>query len=200
MKKETMEDLSYIIEPLRQFAVPIETLVPDPKNARKHNQRNIESIKESLLKFGQRLPLIVQKETMVVEAGNGRLQAAVELGWTHLAALVVEDAHAAAVAFSIADNRTAELAEWDHGTLMELMRELPVLEVPGFEKDELEMLIANSNVDPFFGANDSADANEQPEEVKVVYKVSDGGDLVRFKQAVSKLIEEQFAGTIRCIS
>lgn len=110
-------DLSYIIEPLQQFAVAIDTLKLDPKNTRKHDKRNLDAIQASLEKYKQRLLIVVRKEGLVVHAGNGRVMAARKMGWTHIAALVVDDSEADAVAFAIADNRTAELAEWNYDVL-----------------------------------------------------------------------------------
>src|SRR3972149_2350272 len=97
---------------LKSLAVPIASLNLDPANVRLHNKRNIESIKSSLVKFGQQKPIVVQKQGMIVRAGNGTLAAARELGWAEIAANVVEMDDLTATAFSIADNRTAELAEW----------------------------------------------------------------------------------------
>jgi len=53
----------------------------DDKNARKHDKKNLKSIKDSLDKFGQVEPLVVQKSTMKVIGGNGRLEAMKDLGW-----------------------------------------------------------------------------------------------------------------------
>ena len=119
------EAYAYIAEGLRHLAVPIETLVPDAANARRHGSRNMEAIKASLARWGQRQPIVVQRKGMVVRAGNGRLEAAKAIGWTHIAAVVVDDESADAVAFAIADNRTAELAEWDTETLATLLDTLP---------------------------------------------------------------------------
>lgn len=77
----------------------------------------------SLRVYGQRKPLVVNKRTDFAEAGNGTLQAALRLGWTHIAVVYVDDDPAAAAGFSLSDNRTAELAEWDKGALDELLRE-----------------------------------------------------------------------------
>lgn len=131
-----MSNLDYIIEPLRAFALPITQLVPDPRNARKHDRRNIDAIKQSLQKFGQRMPIVVQRSGMVVRAGNGRLAAAKELGWSHVAALVVEDADADAAAFAIADNRTAELAEWDWQNLVDTLAQLHI-ELPDYSAEDM---------------------------------------------------------------
>lgn len=118
-------DAPYIAEGLRHLAVPIDTLNPDPKNARSHNDENRAAIAGSLRRFGQRLPLVVQREGMIVRAGNGRLDVMREMGWTHVAALVVDEADADAAAFALADNRSAELAEWNDETLAALLRTLP---------------------------------------------------------------------------
>ncbi len=136
-------DLSFIAEPLRHLAVAVADLTPDPANARTHNDRNLDAIKASLSRFGQRFPIVVQKQGMVVRAGNGRVLAAKALGWTHLAAIVVDESDVEAVAFAIADNRTAELAEWDDEALTRLLQSLPpdMLDVTGFTSGELDDLI-----------------------------------------------------------
>ena len=112
---------SRIADPLQALAVPIESLTPDPANARKHGTKNLDAIKASLAKFGQRKPIVVQRAGMVVRAGNGTLQAAKALGWTEIAAVVLDDDNATASQFAIADNRSAELAEWDDETLALLL-------------------------------------------------------------------------------
>lgn len=136
-------DLSHIAEPLRHLAVPIGTLVPDASNARRHDEKNIAAIKASLSRWGQRLPLVVQKQGMIVRAGNGRLQAAKDLGWTHVAALVVEESEVEAVAFAIADYRTGELASWEDEALAKLLGSLPgdLAEVAGFSDEDLADLM-----------------------------------------------------------
>lgn len=109
--------------------VSIESLVLDPANARKHGERSIAAIRSSLRRFGQRKPVVVQKEGMVVRAGNGLVEAAKEEGWTEVAAVVVDESSMDATAFAITDNRSAETSEWDEVTLRELLRELANLEV-----------------------------------------------------------------------
>lgn len=110
-----------IADPIKKLAVPIDGLHPDPSNARKHGEKNLEAIKASLSAFGQRKPIVVQREGMIVRAGNGTLAAAKALGWTEIAAVVIDDDNATAVQFAIADNRTGELAEWDDEVLASLL-------------------------------------------------------------------------------
>jgi len=134
---------SYIAEGLRHLAIPVAELRPDPSNARKHNARNLEAIRLSLERFGQRAPVVVQRNGMVVRAGNGRLAAARELGWSHLAAVVVDEPSADAVAFALADNRTAELAEWDTETLATILDTMPAedMKASGFTEGDLAELL-----------------------------------------------------------
>jgi site-specific DNA-methyltransferase (adenine-specific) len=97
--------------------VAIESLTLDPNNARKHSKRNLDAIKESLSKFGQRKPIVVHNG--VVIAGNGTLEAAKTLGWKEIGVSVCPDDWDAdtAKAYALADNRSSELAEWDDAIL-----------------------------------------------------------------------------------
>lgn len=113
-----------IAEPLLPLAVPIDSVHEDPANARIHPERNLEAIEASLVRFGQRIPIVVQRDGMVVRAGNARLRVARELGWKRIAAVVVEEPSIEAVAFAIADNRTAELAGWDDEALARILEEI----------------------------------------------------------------------------
>jgi hypothetical protein len=67
---------------------------------------------------------VVNRRTGTIEAGNGTLQAALALGWSHLAVVYVDDDPTTAAGFTIADNRTAELAEWDREALDKLLSDL----------------------------------------------------------------------------
>jgi hypothetical protein len=103
--------------------LPVSELKFDPKNSRKHPTRNIDSIKESLRRFGQQKPIVIDATNTVV-AGNGFLQAARELGWSQILCIKTDLEGAEAMAFAIADNRTAELAEWDMEALAASLKEI----------------------------------------------------------------------------
>lgn len=117
-------DLSHIAEGLRPLAVALDSLQLDPKNARKHSPENIASIEASLRKFGQMRAAVVNRSTGVILVGNGMTIAARNLGWTHLAVLYGDFDPATATGYAIADNRTAELAEWDDARLAEAIAEI----------------------------------------------------------------------------
>ena len=119
-------DLDHIAEDLRPLAVAIGELKVDPENARTHDEANIEAIAASLKEFGQLKPVVANRRNGQLLAGNGTLEAARRLGWTHLAVVWGEYDAKAQRGFSIADNRTAELAGWNDELLLEqidLLRE-----------------------------------------------------------------------------
>ncbi len=132
-----------IIDQLLPFVVPIVALNPDPANARRHPEKNIEALRSSLAVFGQRKPIVVQRTGMIVRAGNGTLAAAKALGWTEIAAVVVDDDNATAVQFAIADNRTGDLAEWDDGVLATLLDGMDdaARGVLGFDGKDVDLLL-----------------------------------------------------------
>jgi len=125
---------------LRPLTVPIAGIRPDPENARLHPERNLDAIKASLRKFGQQKPIVVSAEGIAI-AGNGVLQAAMELGWTEIAAVRSALKAKELRAYAIADNRTGELSEWDEDRLAEQLRDLAAAAIDmdsiGFNIDEI---------------------------------------------------------------
>jgi DNA modification methylase len=116
----------------------------DPSNVRKHSRRNLDAIKASLRKFGQQKPIVVDAKGIVL-AGNGTLTAAQELGWTEIQIVRTELAGVEATAFAIADNRTAELAEWEEDKLSQVLQSLKVedadlLAATGYDAAEVDKM------------------------------------------------------------
>ena len=129
----------------------IAELKADPRNARKHGEKNLKAIAESLRRFGQQKPIVVLADGTVI-AGNGTLEAAKRLGWTHIAVARSSLSGADATAYGIADNRTADLAEWDSKALGELLDQLkgadPSLVLSsGFELGEIDTLLKRQQDD-----------------------------------------------------
>lgn len=112
----------------------IDTLTHDPRNSRLHDDRNLESIRNSLERFGQQKPIVVDKDGVVV-AGNGTLTAAAELGWTEISCVRTGLGNQEAVAYAIADNRTSDLADWDLEQLQTSLDSLDpdLLDYTGFD-------------------------------------------------------------------
>lgn len=114
-------------------SIKITDLSFDPYNARKHPDDNISALAASLKEFGQRKPIVIDSAGVVV-AGNGTLQAAITLGWKSIDTVEVPanwDKNKIA-AFALADNRTAELAQWDARTLLDTLEQLDEFDMASF--------------------------------------------------------------------
>ena len=131
--------------PLKIEQVPVEKLTFDPSNARKHSDANLAAIAESLKQFGQRKPIVVNAENVIV-AGNGTVEAARLLGLTDVDVVrVPKDWSADQVkAFALADNRTAELAEWNPEVLSAQLLEL---DEAGFDVEALGFDVVSEEID-----------------------------------------------------
>jgi ParB-like chromosome segregation protein Spo0J len=145
---------------MRVQAIPLNGLVYDPKNPRLHNDRNLGAIQASLTRHGQVEPLLVQRTTQMVIAGNGRLQAMNSMGWEHAQCVLLDVDDKQARELSIALNRSGELASWDEAVLAEHLTALASLtdndndlEALGFTGDEMQGLL-----DSFDEAIDELDA------------------------------------------
>lgn len=125
--------------------VSIADLIPDPENARKHPERNLDAIKDSLSRFGQQKPIVALRDGTVI-AGNGTLEAAKRLGWSELMVVYTDLPENEARAFAIADNRSGELAAWDDDTLRKQLAELKDVDASlanaaGYSDDELRSML-----------------------------------------------------------
>ena len=124
--------------------VKIETLTLDPANVRRHPAKNLDSIKASLTRFGQQRPVLVNANGIII-AGNGTVMAAKALGWDHINIVRTELEGSEATAYAIADNRTAELAEWDEEALAQQLAALQIedeelAKAAGFTDAEIQAL------------------------------------------------------------
>ena len=125
---------------MRTRSVPLNQLRADTANARRHDKRNVDVLKASLERWSQVEPLVVQKGTMRVIGGNGRLEAMKALGWEKAACYVVDVDDVQAAALAITLNRSAELAEWDDDALKATLESLDAegwdLKPLGWDDDE----------------------------------------------------------------
>jgi ParB-like chromosome segregation protein Spo0J len=134
-----------IAESLLPLCVDIGSVKTDAKNNRQHPERNLEALKKSLEAYGQRKPIVVNAKTKIIEAGNGLYLAAFKLGWSKIAAVMVEDDPNTAKGYAIMDNQSGALSEWDLPNLSSLLNELEVekynLELTGFTLDEINNIV-----------------------------------------------------------
>ena len=94
-------------------ATPIAQLKAYESNPKLHPPAQIDAIKTSLEEFGWTNPVLIDKDNTVI-AGHGRIEAATQLGHTHVPAVKLEHlTPKQARAYRIADNKLAEMARWD---------------------------------------------------------------------------------------
>lgn len=137
-------------EIIRIERVSIESVRLDPDNARRHPERNIKAISESLLRFGQQKPVVALEDGTVI-AGNGTYAAAKALGWTEILVAFTSLTDQEARAFAIADNRTGELAAWDDEALRSQLEQISLfdtslLEAAGYAEDELRAMLERAPI------------------------------------------------------
>lgn len=132
---------AHITKDLLPLATKVSELKPASKNAR---IGDIEAIRKSYERFGQRKPIVAHRETREVIAGNHQLAAAKELGWEEIAVVWVDDDENTATAYSVADNRIGQLGEWNVEALVDALGDIdPIdLSATGFTEAEYEDFVA----------------------------------------------------------
>lgn len=127
--------------------VQVQQLKPDANNPRKHSDRQIKALTNSINAFGFNIPIAVNANHQVI-AGHARLEAAKRMGMSEVPVLRLEHlTDEQARAFLIADNRLSEMSEWNGELLAVHLKELSVLnldfdlEATGFTMGEIDLHI-----------------------------------------------------------
>lgn len=107
---------------------------------------DVEAIARSLRRFGQRKPIVANRRDRQVLAGNHTLLAARSLGWSTIAVCWTDDDESTAAAYALADNRSAELGDYDNELLVAAMRDVlaaerELFEATGWTEDDLLELL-----------------------------------------------------------
>jgi hypothetical protein len=178
---ETDSRFHSIARSLRPLAVAIRDLKPAPDNARRHSlDRDLPVLMESLQRFGQRKPIVAKRAYRgadnAVLAGNGTLEAARRLGWSHLAVAWFEGTDDEAREFAIVDNRSAELSRWDAGQLAALQADGVDLLALWHDDADLGALLGPNAPIPFFAA---AEATHRLDQLTPVVCPHCGGEIRR---------------------
>lgn len=132
-------------------------LTPDPRNPRRHTERNIAMIARSLQQFGAGRGIVVDENFQVL-AGNGVVDAAAEVGIERVNVVevdgdelvVIQVGHLSEedkVKYAIADNRTSETSGWDADELRAMVDDGLSLDM-FWTTEEREALLATSPYRP----------------------------------------------------
>lgn len=94
----------------------IDSLIPYVNNPRKNDQA-VDAVASSIINFGFKNPIVVDANNEIIN-GHTRLKAAKKLGLKEVPVIVADDLTEDQVrAFRLADNKVAELADWDEDML-----------------------------------------------------------------------------------
>jgi hypothetical protein len=130
--------------------VSVDLIEPHPENPR---IGDIEAIKRSLELNKQFQPVLVQRDTGFIIAGNHTYMAAVELGWEEIDVVYLDVDDIKAKAIMLAANKTADLGSYDEKLLAQLVSDISVeeevlLSGTGFSSEEIDDLLALSVSEP----------------------------------------------------
>lgn len=117
----------------------VDEIIPYEKNPRK-NDGAVKYVKKSIKQFGFKVPIVIDSEGVIV-AGHTRYKASLELGLKSVPCIVADDLTSKQIkAYRLADNKTAEFAEWDFNILEAELFDLKLsfnMDDFGFEIDSI---------------------------------------------------------------
>lgn len=113
------------MEELKIVYLPPDCLTPYKKNARRHAEEDLATIRASIQRFGFRDPIAVWGPQNIIVEGHGRQIVAKQLGLDSVPVIRLDDmTDEQRRAYALAHNKTAELSGWDFLTLEEELAEL----------------------------------------------------------------------------
>ncbi len=160
--------------------VSLGKLKPYDKNARKHQEADLSTIKASITEFGMSDPIGVWGKDNVIVEGHGRYLACKELGIEHVPVIHLDHlTDEQRRAYALAHNKTAEMSEWDIDLLGEELDGIFDIDMSDFgfdlseDEEEIEVI-----------------EDEVPEEVEPVAKQGDIWQLGRHRLMCGNSLEQ----------
>ena len=142
---------------------------------------NVEVIAESLEAHGQYRPIVANRQTSHIVAGNHTVKAARGLGWKHVNVTWVDVDSKTELAMLLADNRLADLATYDEPLLIDLLTSMPDLSGTGWSQDAVDELLRSQDVE-FDGDGAKPDGPFEPDDEAPTLKLGKHrADIDRFE-------------------
>lgn len=134
------------VECAHDALVPLEQIIPNPRNPNRHSSAQVELLAKIIQHQGWRAPITVSARSGFVVRGHARLAAAQLLGVEAAPVDYQDYQHEAAEwADMIADNRIAELATRDMPALKDLLGDIDTgafdMDLTGYDQESLERLM-----------------------------------------------------------
>jgi DNA modification methylase len=128
--------------------VPIEKLHPDPANANRMSDEELDALENSMRRFGIVQPIVAQRDGTVV-GGHQRLTVARRLGYEEVPVVWVDLSVEQSRLLGLALNKIS--GTWDEALLGRLLAELQMvpdldLSISGFSEDEVAALLRSLEV------------------------------------------------------
>lgn len=137
----------------------VEELIPYENNPR-NNDAAVPMVAESIKEFGFKVPIIIDKDNVII-AGHTRLKAAKMLGLKEVPCIMADDlTDEQAKAFRLADNKVAELSEWNFEKLG--------IELEGLDNIYIDTFDLSFDAEEFSEVDiDEADRNPYTTKIKI---------------------------------
>lgn len=133
----------------------ITELKPYEKNPRR-NEEAVQYVAKSIEQFGFKVPIVIDENDVIV-CGHTRYLAAKQLEIEELPCVIADDLTEEQVkAFRLADNKVAEIAEWDFELLGEELAEILEIDMTEFNFANLTD-VEEINMDDFFKESNKQD-------------------------------------------
>lgn len=137
---------------LRIIYRPIAEITPYDNNPRR-NEDAVRYVANSIREFGFKVPIVIDGDGTIV-AGHTRYLACFELGITDVPCIIADDLTEEQIrAYRLADNKVAEIAEWDYERLAEELEGILNIDMEDFGFSEVEE-IDFSNLESMMGEAD----------------------------------------------
>lgn len=133
--------------------VKVSEIKENSNNPRIHPKSQIEKLANMILQYGFNNPIIVDKNSMTISAGHGRLQAAKLLELETVPVIFLEGfSEKKARAYGLADNKLAEESGWDMEKLSQEMAEMSQMGFDeftsiGFSNEEVMSILQDDSKD-----------------------------------------------------
>lgn len=140
---------------------PLGKITPYEKNAKKHDETQINNVAESIRQYGFVQPIVIDKDGVIV-IGHCRALAAKQLGMDKVPCVCVDDLTPEQVdALRVVDNKTNE-SEWDLTMLSDVLKDI---DLSAFDLDfHLPTEITDEMLDNFF--EDAEPKEKEPKKVQ----------------------------------
>lgn len=113
-------------------------------NNPRHNSKAVNAVKDSIIKFGFKVPIVIDKNNIIV-CGHTRYRASKDIGLETVPCIIADDLSPEQInAFRLVDNRTSEFADWNFDKLAEELSEIDTIDLSSFGFDDLMAGLSDS--------------------------------------------------------